>query len=231
MRAKDIMTRQVRCLPRDASIFDAARLLLNSHASAAPVVDTEGKLVGIVSEADLIHRVELGTERHRSLLLRVLRNDTAAASDYIRSHTRRVSDVMTTNVVTASEDSTLGEIADLMDRHHIKRIPIVRDGKPVGIVSRANLLQGLMAYEPTAAETTVDDNTIRESVTIELARNHSPSMWPLTVIVEQGVVHLWGYAPTETAKKAFRVTVERVAGVRRIEDHLALLSEAMAFDV
>jgi CBS domain-containing protein len=231
MFAKDVMTRHVHTLPADASIFDAAQLLLSTHVSAVPVIDPAGMIVGIVSEADLVHRAELGTEHQRSWLLRLLRDDTAVAADFIKSHARRVVDIMTTKVVTAGENATLGEIAKLMDQHHVKRVPIVRDGRVVGIVSRANLLQGLLASRPPAAGVVPSDEEIRSAVLVALARHHWTSVWPMNVVVEQGVVHLWGYAPNWTAKQACRVAVESIPGIKGVEDHLAVLPEAVAFGV
>ncbi|MCW5745373.1 MAG: CBS domain-containing protein [Alphaproteobacteria bacterium] len=231
MFAKDVMTRQVHTLPATASIFEAVQLLLSSHVSAVPVVDGDGRLVGIVSEADLVHRVELGTEHRRSWLLRMLRDDTAAAADYIKSHARRVADIMTTKVHTAREDAPLAEIARLMDEHHVKRVPIVHDGKPVGIVSRANLLQGLMAFRPSPTAPQATDQDLRDAVMVELAKYHWPSTWPMNVVVENGVVHLWGYAPSATAKNACRVAAEGIAGVKAVENHLAVLPESVAFGV
>lgn len=231
MLAKDVMTRQVHTLPVDSSIFAAARFLLSSHVSAVPVVDSQGNLIGIVSEADLVHRVELGTERRRSWLLRLLRDDAAAAADYIKSHARSVADIMTRAVVTATEETTLGEIAALMDEHHVKRIPVVRDGKPVGVVSRANLLQGLLACTPPAGAAETTDEAIRTTVELEFAKHHWPLTWPTNVVVENGVVHLWGYAPNAKARDACRIAAENVSGVRGVENHLAVLSEAVAFGV
>jgi CBS domain-containing protein len=231
MLAKDIMTRQVHTLPVDSSIFDAAQLLLSTHVSAAPVVDASGRMVGIVSEADLVRRAELGTEHRRSWLLRLLRDDSAVAADYIKSHARRVSDIMTSEVVTVTEDTSLGEIAELMDEHHVKRLPVVRNGRPVGIVSRANVLQGLLALKPQTPVAAASDEEIRNAVVVELAKHHWPSVWPINVVVEHGVVHLWGYAPNWTAKQACRVAVEGIAGSKGVENHLAVLPEAVAFGV
>lgn len=231
MFARDVMTRQVHTLPVTASVFDAVRLLLSAHVSAAPVVDAEGKLVGIVSEGDLVHRAELGTEHHRSWLLRLLRDNTSVAADYIKSHARRVADIMTPQVISAGEEATLGDIARLMDEHHIKRVPIVRNGKPVGIVSRANLLQGLLAFKPADDSPQAVDENVREAVIVELAKQHWPSTWPMNVVVENGVVHLWGCAPSATAKNACRVAAEGVAGVKQVENHLTVLSETVAFGV
>ncbi len=230
MQAKDVMTRQVHTVTPATSIFDLAQLLLGAQVSAVPVVDADGKLLGIVSEADLVHRVELGTERERSWLLRLVRSDAARVADYIRSHARRVADIMTASVVTVAEDTPLAEIARLMDKHHVKHIPVVRDGRPVGAVSRANLLQGLLAHRP-AESVQATDEAIRSAVAAELVKNHWPSIWPANVVVEQGVVHLWGYVQGETVKKACGIAAEQVAGVKRVENHLVVLPEALAFGV
>jgi CBS domain-containing protein len=145
MRAKQVMTRQIHTVAANASVYEAAQVMLNAGISAAPVVDVDGALIGIVSEADLMYRSEIGTAPGKSWLQRLLSDDAVLANDYIRAHSHRVADVMTKNLVTADEGATLGEIATLMQRHRVKRIPIVRDGKVVGIESRANLLQGLLA--------------------------------------------------------------------------------------
>ena len=157
MHASQAMTRPVVTVSADATVFAAADILLGSRISAAPVVDADGKLVGIVSEADLMNRPEVGTVPAKSWLQRLLADNAFLARDYIRSHSHRVADVMTREVITAREHTQLAEIAKLMERHHIKRVPIVRDGKVVGIVSRANLLQGLLAREPHPADGANDE--------------------------------------------------------------------------
>ncbi|HEX2885670.1 CBS domain-containing protein [Vineibacter terrae] len=230
MLAKDVMTRQVHTVTPATSIFDLAQLLLGAQVSAVPVVDADGTLLGIVSEADLVHRVELGTERERSWLLRLVSNDASRVADYIKSHARRVADIMTASVVTVAEDTPLAEIARLMDKHHVKCIPVVRDGRPVGTVSRANLLQGLLAHRP-AQDVQVTDEAIRSAIADEFAKNHWPWIWPANVVVEQGVVHLWGYVHNETVKKVCGIAAEQVAGVKRVENHLVVLPEVLAFGV
>src|SRR5258708_4583189 len=152
MQAMQVMTRPVVTVPADATVFAAADILLGSRISAAPVIDADGKMVGIVSEADLMNRPEIGTVPGKSCLQRLLADDAMLARDYVRSHSHHVADVMTRNVITAEERAELVDIAALMQRHNVKRVPIVRDGKVVGIVSRANLLQGLLAREPQPAD-------------------------------------------------------------------------------
>lgn len=223
MRVNQVMTRQVHAVTADASVYDAAHVLLNAGISAAPVVDADGTLIGIVSEADLMYRSEIGTVPGKSWLQRLLSDDAVLAKDYIRAHSHRVADVMTRNLVTAGEQATLGEIAMLMQRHRVKRIPIVRDGKVVGIVSRANLLQGLLAREAASSEDQTTNEAIRTRLTSELARHGWASTQTTCVVADGGVVHLWGYVNSPTVRDAYRIAAENTSGVKRVEDHMRIL--------
>src|SRR5262245_7604134 len=164
MHASQVMTRSVVTVPADATVYAAADILLGARISAAPVVDADGRLVGIVSEADLMNRPETGMVPAMSWLQRLLTDEARLARDYVRSHSHHVADVMTRKVVTADERTPLLEIAALMQRNSIKRVPVVRNGKVIGIVSRANLLQGLLAREPYPATSRPDDDDLRTRV-------------------------------------------------------------------
>jgi CBS domain-containing protein len=220
MRAKHVMTEFVYTLPVDASIFDAAELLVTGGVSAVPVVDRSGAMVGIVSEADLMSRGEIGTTPRKSWLLRLFTDDTTAASEYIHSHSHRVADVMTKTVITAGEDTKLGELAALMHNHAVKRIPILRDGRIIGIVSRANLLQALLSREPAADMPQAADEEIRRAVVAALENHGWSSIWPTNVVVNSGVVHLWGFIANDKVRDACRVAAENVPGVRQVKNHL-----------
>ena len=221
MNALQAMTHPVVTVPADATVFGAADILLGSRISAAPVVDADGKLVGIVSEADLMNRPEVGTVPAKSWLQRLLTDNALLARDYIRSHSHRVADVMTREVITAGERTQLAEIAKLMERHRIKRVPIVRDGKVIGIVSRANLLQGLLAREPHPADG-ANDEKIRAGVFAELAK-HPWSSGVTNVVVDQGVVHLWGNVGSASSKEAARVVAENIPGARRVMNNVVVI--------
>ncbi len=223
MRAKQVMTRQVHAVTADASVYEAAQVLLNAGISAAPVVDADGTLIGVVSEADLMYRSEIGTVPGKSWLQRLLSDDAILAKDYIRAHSHRVADVMTRNLVTADESATLGEIATLMQRHRVKRIPIVRDNKVVGIVSRANLLQGLLAREAASSEDQATNEAVRTQVTTELARHGWATSQTTCVVADNGVVHLWGYVNSDAVRDAYRIAAENVRGVKRVENHMKIL--------
>lgn len=232
MRARQVMTRPVHTVPADASVYEAAQVLLNAGISATPVVDADGKMLGIVSEADLMYRTEIGTVPGKSWLARLLADDAVMARDYIRAHSHRVADVMTKNVVTAEEGTSLGDIAALMQRHRVKRIPILRDGRIVGIVSRGNLLQGLLAREPSASDSPADDDRLRSVVVAELAkRGWASSLQPTNVVAENGIVHLWGYVGSSAVKDAHRIAAENVRGVKRVENHMNILPHEVHFGI
>lgn len=223
MHVKQVMSRPVQTVAADASVYEAAEVLLNAGVSAAPVVDPDGRIVGMVSEADLMYRSELGTTPGKSWLQRLMADDAVLAADYVRAHSHRVADVMTRNVVTVEEQTSLREVATLMQRHRIKRIPVLRDGRVVGIVSRANLMQGLLARQTAAPEDFTADEALRDCVASELARHSWSSRQPTCVVTENGVVHLWGYVDSSAAKDACRVAAENVHGVKSVVNHISIL--------
>ncbi|SKA12471.1 BON domain-containing protein [Enhydrobacter aerosaccus] len=220
MRAKDVMTIGVVSVLADASVFDAAEILTSEHVSALPVIDDKGRVIGIVSEADLIRRAEIETAPHKSWLHRWLDDDVTKAADYVRSHSRRVRDVMTKNVVTVEEGATLGEIAELMAKHGIKRVPVVQDGVMVGIVSRANLLQALMSREPDGGGSRPSDAQLRRDVADAVSKHGWSSAWPTNIVVSNGVVHLWGFVQSDAVRNAYRVAAENVPGVKSVKNHM-----------
>jgi CBS-domain-containing membrane protein len=200
-------------------VTDVAKLFLERRISAVPVVDDQNKLVGIVSEGDLVHRAEIGTERRRSWWLLLIAQDQALAADYIKTHATRVGDVMTRNVITAAPDTSLHEIAMLMEKNAIKRVPIVREGEIVGIVSRANLVQAV-ASAGTKLEIPLSDATIRDKLMAKLKTQSWAHSGLLNATVNDGVVDLWGFSGSETERRAVRVAAETTPGVRAVNDHM-----------
>lgn len=224
MRARDVMTRNLTTVAPDTPVVEAARILLAGRISAVPVVGADGRMVGIVSEADLMRRAEIGSAKARSWWLAALADNEELAGEYIRSHARAVRDVMTADVVSVAEDATLGHIAALLDKRGVKRVPVVRDGVPVGIVSRANLLQALVAASPKSAGAapSVGDDDLRRAV-LEALRSHAwADSWSKNAIVEGGTVHLWGSARSDKERDACRVAVEGVPGVKAVENHIVV---------
>lgn len=221
MLARDVMTTDVATVSAYTPVEQVARFLLDRHISAAPVVDDDDHLVGIVSEGDLMHRAEIGTERQRSWWLSWFASREEVASDYVKSHGHRASDVMTRDVIVVHEDTPLGEVAALLERRRIKRVPVVRDGKLVGIVSRADILRALAAQKHKALETpSGDDRWIRDQFFERMDKEGIPRPAVVNVVVTEGVVHLWGFVDSEEERKALHVLAEGIPGVKAVEDHL-----------
>ena len=231
MRAAQVMTPDVLSIASDATVFDAAELLVGTGVSAMPVADKTGRMVGIISEADLIRRAEIGTEPRKSWLQRVFSEESAAATEYVTLHSRRVSDVMTQPVVTVQEDDTLGHVADVMARHKVKRVPVVRGDVVVGIVSRANLLQALLSRDPETEGVHASDKQIRREVEAVVRKQAWTSPWPINILVNAGVVHLWGFVASEASSEAYRVAAENVAGVKKVKNHLRRMPASVGMGV
>ena len=222
MYVRDVMVAPVITVKPSVTVQEVAKLLLEKQISAVPVLDDKGKLVGIVSEGDLLHRVETGTERHRSWwLLGFFENDTLA-TEYVKAHGRKVSDVMTRRVITATPQTPLHEVATLLEKNAIKRLPILENGRLVGIVSRANLLQAV-ASARRLLEITPSDKAIRERILSSLRAEPWAHTGLLNVTVSDGIVDLWGVAESDSERKAIKVAAESTSGVRAVNDNLATL--------
>jgi CBS domain-containing protein len=219
MRAHQIMTRPVVTVSPETAIVDAANLMLQRHVSGLPVVDETGKLVGIVSEGDFVRRSEIGTGRKRGRWLRFILGPGQSATDFVHEHGRKVSEVMTKSPLTITEDTALAEIVDLMEKNNVKRLPVVRADRIVGIVSRANLLQAVASLARQVPDPTADDDHIRNRVMDALEKNEW-CPFGLSVIVRDGVVHLSGVITEERARQAAVVAAENVEGVKKVHDHL-----------
>lgn len=219
MKAHDVMVSPVVTVKPSATVKDVARLFLERRISAVPVVTGQGKLVGIVSEGDLVHRAEIGTEQRRSWWLLLLAEDQELAADYIKAHGRKIENVMVRNVITATPDTPLDEVARLLEQHGIKRVPIVRDGQLVGIVSRANLVQAV-ASSGSKLEIPVSDGSIRDKLLLHLNAQRWAHTELLNATVNDGIVDLWGVTGSETERKAIRVAAETMTGVRAVKDHM-----------
>ena len=220
MQAKDVMTRNVISTPPDATVLQAARLMLQDHISGLPVIDTAGKLVGVLSEGDFLRRQETRTERRRSRWLEFLMGPGRTAAEYSHSHGSKVSEVMTTEVKTVGEDTPLEDIVELMERHRIKRVPVVRGAAVVGIVTRSNLMHAMVSLARKAEPTALDDAGIREHMLAEMKREQWAPVAMTNVVVRDGVVELWGVIIDERQREALKVAAENIPGVKAVKDHL-----------
>jgi CBS-domain-containing membrane protein len=221
MRAVDVMTRDVITVHENATVSEVAMLLAKRGISAVPVVDAANRVIGMVSEGDLLHRAETGTEQRRAWWLDMLAATDRLARDYVKSHAETVRDVMTRDVISVTDTTPVADIAILLETHRIKRVPVIRDGKLVGIVSRANLVQALaMTVTQPPSDAANDDLAIRERLLAELKAQRWAEVAPANVTVKDGVVHLWNSYVSEEEKQALLVAARSIPGVRRVEDHM-----------
>lgn len=220
MKAIDVMTRDVVSIDPDASILEAVRLMLQHRISGLPVVDSSGQLQGIVTEGDFLRRSESGTQRKRPRWLEFLLGPGRLATDYVHASGRRVDEVMTTDVHTVTEDTPLERIVNVMERYRIKRVPVMRGERIVGILTRANLMRAVAALALAERPVAADDAAIHERLLAELKRQSWAPVGLIDVIVKDGVVNLSGALTDERERQAIRIAAENIPGVKKVADHL-----------
>jgi len=219
MRARQIMTWQVITVGPETSIVEAADIMLRHHISGLPVVDTAGKLVGIVSEGDFIRRAEIGTQRERGRWLQLLVTKGQSAAEYARERGRKVNEIMTPNPVTVAEDTPLEDIVRIIEQHNVKQLPVMRGDQLVGIVTRSDLLQAVATLARDIPDPTADDDHIRRTIVAAVeGTNWSP--YRFNVLVRNGIVHLRGIITDERCRQASIVAAENVPGVKQVHDEL-----------
>jgi len=218
MQVKDIMTINVISIGADEAIVKAAGLMLQNRISGLPVIDKEGELVGMVTEGDFLRRGELGTQRRRPKWLEFIVGPGKLAEEYVRTSGRKVEDVMTPDPWTVRDDDSLETVVEMMERHHVKRLPVTRGGRMVGIVSRANLLHALATYASDLPAPAGGDSAIRASILAAFAKQD----WAprVNVIVKDGVAELRGVVTDDRERQGLVVAAENVAGVKKVHDHL-----------
>ena len=218
MIAADIMVRQVVTIGPDESVARAAALMTANDVSALPVISADGRLVGIISEADLLRREEIGTAISRPSWVETITPATTLAADFVKSHGKRVTDLMSKDVISVGEAASLNEIAAILERNRIKRVPVVRGDELVGIVSRGNLIQALASAVVTTEVPSGESRSIREEVLARLKEQSWTDFTNRNVIVKDGEVHLWGLVHSEDERKALISVAEGVPGVTKVVD-------------
>lgn len=219
MQARDVMMSPVITAKPYFTIQHVAKLLLEHGISAVPVINDDAQLVGIISEGDLMHRAETGTESRPSWWLAWVASNKALAETFTKERSRKVVDVMTKQVITVAPNAPLNEVAELLEKRRIKRVPVVENGKLVGILSRASLIQAL-ASSPVDFRIQPSDSAIRTSILGLLKKQPWVYSNLINVTAHDGVVDLWGTASSDEVKKAIRVAAESVHGVRAVNDHI-----------
>ena len=229
MQVRDVMTRKVISIAAGQTVLEAVRTMLQNRISGLPVVDAQGSLVGMVTEGDFLRRGEIGTERRRPKWLEFLLGPGRLAGEYVHATGRKVEDVMTGDLATVAEDDSLETVVELMERKRIKRLPVLRNGKMVGIISRANLMHALVSLARDAQTPAGGDAAIREGILTAFVRQ--PWAPQVNVVVKNGVAELWGTITDERERQACVVTAENSAGVKQVHDHLVWVEpmSGMAF--
>ena len=227
MLARDVMVAPVITVKPYSSIKSVADLFWKRRISGAPVVDDKGKVVGMVTEGDLVYRTELKTDRPHPYWFVEMVSKEQVANNYAKAHGRHVSDVMTRNVITASPDALLNNIAALMAKNSIKRVPIVANDQLVGIVTRANFVQAIASMRRDL-DYSLSDSTIREKLLSELQKQSWTELSRLNVFVHDGVVELWGTASSDAEMQAIRVAAESSPGVCSVRTHLVVKPPQLA---
>jgi CBS domain-containing protein len=220
MKASDVMIRRVVSVSPETSIVEAIGLMLDNHISGLPVIDQDGKLVGMLSEGDFLRRPETETERRRSAWLDALFGLSEAARDFIRSHGSRVREVMSAHPITVNEDTPLDQVVHLMETRRVKRLPVVRGGKVVGIVSRANLMLAVASIHRATRASLVADGAIRDHILSAIREQSWAVGASIDVTVHNGVADLWGTISEMAQRDALRTLVAATPGVTAAADHL-----------
>ena len=220
MRAEDVMTREVIAIDPNATVLEAARVMLQHHISGLPVIDKEGKLVGVLSEGDFLRRRETKTERRRSRWLEFLMGPGRMAAEYSHTHGSKVSEVMTTDVQSVNETASLEDVVELMERKRIKRVPVLCGDQVVGIITRSNLMHAMVSMARATTPAAADDAAIRKQLLAEMDKQEWAPAASTNVVVHDGVVELWGLIVDERQREALKVAAENIPGVKEVKDHL-----------
>lgn len=220
MKARDIMTTKVVTVSPDTPVRDVAALMLEKHISGVPVLSDTGVLVGVISEGDLLRRPEIGTEKHRRRWLSFFTRADEQAREFTKSHALRAGDVMTRQVTHVDEDTTLAQVVEMMEKHNVKRLPVLAHGELVGIVSRRDMLRAL-AWQAAPMPPPPESDAAIRAIMNDVLKNEEWAMSAIVnVIVSEGVVHLWGVIDSDEQRQALRVAAENIPGVTGVEDHL-----------
>ena len=228
MKASDVMTRDVVSVAPETTVREIAALMTARRISGVPVVETDGRLVGILSETDLLHRAETGTERQRKWWLGIFADADSLAREYAKSHGLKARDVMSTSVISVDAETELARVADILDRRNLKRLPVLSDGKLVGIITQGDLVRALAGTKSKPADAEIDDKSLSQ----DIDRRMRAAQWLhgniVNVVVENGVVQLVGMVPSQDQRHALRILAEETPGVVRVEDRLVIRTIGMS---
>lgn len=222
MIARDIMSRNVCTVGPETAVGDIAKQLLEHRISAVPVVDNDNHVIGIVSEADLVRRHEIGTEKRHPWWLHLLLMSETLAGEYIKGHGVKAHEIMARDVFCVDEEADLAEIADVLEGHTVKRVPVVSAGKLVGIISRGDLVRAFAKSAPGPTPARATDNAIRAELSARLKQQHWARSLYIQSQVHDAVVDFWGLAESEEQRRGLTVLAESIPGVKNVNNRLTL---------
>lgn len=228
MNVDDAMTKEVVTVGLDKTVGEIAALLMRHRISAVPVVSEGNQVIGIVSQTDLAHRVETGTEKRRKWWLDLFADDGSKARDYIKSHGLRAQDIMTRFVVSVGKTATLAEVADTLDMHRVRQVPVLHEGKLVGVITRSDLVRKLAEVSVAGPAERSPSGQLQKEVTDRIKNEPWLKSALINVLVNDGTVQLYGVAESNDQRRALKVLVEGVPGVNRVDDKMALFPKFSA---
>lgn len=228
MNAQEAMTKDVVTVGPEATVAEIAALLVRHRISAVPVVSKDNRVVGIVSQTDLGHRSETGTEKKRKWWLDVFADADAKAREYIKSHGLKAQDVMTRFIVSVSKATSLSEVAEVLDTHRIRQVPVMEDGKLVGMISRTDLVRKLAEVRIAAPAARAENGVLQKAIWDQIKAQPWLGSAYINLAVRDGVVELWGAVDSNEQRHALRVLVEGVSGVQKVVDNVGLFPKIVA---
>lgn len=222
MKAQEIMTRDVITVRPDTSVREIAARMVEKHISGVPVLTDDGTLIGMVSQSDLLHRAEVGTERKHKWWFRILADSSALAREYTKAHGLKAHDIMTRYVVSVRDDAELRDVADILDKRRIKRVPVVEGDRLVGIITRSDLVRVLSQVQVSKAASKIDNAALHKTLHDRVRAQSWINDHYINLTVNDGVVELWGFVDTADQRRALRVLVEETKGVSRVDDKIRI---------
>lgn len=222
MKAQDIMTRDVITVGPDKSVKDIAALMVEKHVSGIPVVGDNGAIIGIVSQSDLLHRAEVGTQRKHKWWFRLFADSNALANEFVKTHGHKAHDIMTRYVVSVREDAELRDVADILDKHRIKRVPVVKEGRLVGLVTRGDLVRALTLAQVSKPAQKVDNAALHKALQARIQKQPWINKTYINLTANDGKVEMWGFVESAEQHRALRLLVEETAGVTKVDDKITV---------
>ena len=222
MKARDIMVRGIIAVHPDTLVRDIASLMVEKHISGVPVLSNNGKLIGMVSQSDLLHRAEVGTERKHKWWFRVLMDSRALAREYVKAHGLKAHDVMTRYVVSVRDDAELRDVADILDKRRIKRVPVIQEDRVVGIITRGDLVRALSQVQISKVAKTIVNAALHKKLYDRIQSQPWINDNCVNLTVSDGVVEVAGFVETTDQRVALRILIQETEGVNRVDDKISV---------